>query len=143
MSKLSFNDFKIGLSYSKKFNISESMVNNYAKNLGDMNPLHVDQQFAKKSIFGNKICHGTLLTGLVSTILGVNFPGEGTILIEISSKFLAPVFVGEDIKIFLKVVKIDHLKNNLTLNFYCNNSSNAKVFEGDTKVKYKKNESLD
>jgi 3-hydroxybutyryl-CoA dehydratase len=138
LPKASFNDFEMGDSYSKKFLITEDMVYNYAALLGDKNPIHLDSSYAKNTIFGKRICHGTLLTGLVSTVLGMNFPGEGTILIEINSKFLSPVFIDEEVEIHLEIIEKDTSRNNFKLNISCMNSLNLKVFEGITKVKFNK-----
>ena len=82
MSKIrKFDDFSIGQKYSKSFQMNEKQVNDFADLVGDKNPIHIDKIYASKSLFGKRIVHGAFIYGLISSILGMNFPGKGTILV--------------------------------------------------------------
>lgn len=80
-------------SFSKT--ISEKDVFAFADVSGDFNPLHIDEEYAKRSRFGQRIAHGILTAGIISTVLGGEIPGLGTIFVELHIKFLKPVFFGD------------------------------------------------
>ncbi len=86
-----------------EFLVTDEMVREFAKITGDNNPLHLDEEFAKKSIFGRRIAHGMLVASLISKVLGHDFPGAGTIYISQSVKFRKPVYVGDDVKVHVEV----------------------------------------
>jgi len=136
LSKKKFSDFKLGDTFSKEFTISEKTVQDYAKTVGDFNPIHLDSTYASTTPFGERICHGTLLTGFVSAVLGMSFPGEGTILIELNSKFLAPVFVGEKVTINFEIIEKKDLKKQIRIEFSAVNMNSLIVFKGESRVKF-------
>lgn len=91
-------------SFSKK--ILESDVYMYAGIVGDFNSVHINEVEAKKSIFGNRICHGMLLGGIISTVLGTKLPGKGTIYLEQDLKFKKPVYFGDTVTAIVTVEEI-------------------------------------
>jgi hypothetical protein len=70
--------------------ISETDVYLYAGITGDLNPAHVDEEYAKKTFFKTRIAHGMLLGGLISGVLGNRLPGPGTIYLRQEMDFLGP-----------------------------------------------------
>lgn len=89
---------KIGDSAEFSKTISESDVYMFAGITGDFNPIHVNSEYAKNSIFSNRIVHGMLTSSLISTILGTKMPGEGTIFLEQNVKFKKPVYIGDTVR---------------------------------------------
>src|SRR3989304_6249084 len=83
-------------SFSKA--ITEKDVFEFADATGDFNPLHIDEEYAKRTVFGHRIAHGILTAGIISTVLGAEIPGLGTIFVELHIKFLKPVFINDTIK---------------------------------------------
>lgn len=71
--------------------ITESDVSLFAGITGDFNPAHINAEWAKESIFGERIVHGILVTGLISAVIGMKLPGPGAIYMEQDTKFLRPV----------------------------------------------------
>ncbi len=63
----------------------------------DTNPLHLDEEFAKTTIFGRRIAHGMISAGLISAVLANKCPGQGTIYLGQTLEFKAPVFLGDTI----------------------------------------------
>ena len=67
--------------------ISEHDVFEFADASGDFKPLHIDEEYAKRSRFGHRVAHGILMAGVISTVLGGDIPGIGTILSSCTSVF--------------------------------------------------------
>lgn len=118
-------------SFSKT--LSESDVYNYVGIVGDINPLHIDKIYAKKTRFKKRIVHGLLVTGLISTVIGNKLPGEGTIYLSQNSRFLAPVFIGDTIKALVRVVDV-YSDGKIKLYTECRNQDGVKVIDGEAVV---------
>jgi acyl dehydratase len=101
----------------------------------DKNPIHLDQAFAEKSIFGKKIVHGMLVASLFSGLLGMKLPGEGSIYLSQSLSFTAPIYIGEKVTATVEVIKIRPDKPIVTLRTFCMNSKGLLVVEGEAVVK--------
>lgn len=106
--------------------VSEGDIQGYADVSGDTNPVHLDEQFAKTTIFKTRIAHGMLSAGFISAILGTKLPGPGCIYLSQSLKFLAPVKIGDKVTARATVTDIVPEKKRVTLKTDC--------FVGDTKV---------
>lgn len=86
--------------------ISESDVYLYAGITGDLNPVHVNKVEAEKTAFGERIVHGLLVGGLISTVIGMYVPGPGTIYLEQNFKFIYPVKIGDTLKATVEITEI-------------------------------------
>lgn len=78
--------------------IDEEMVAAFARLTGDFNPIHTDHDYASKTIYRRPIAHGMLAADLISSVMGTELPGAGTILSEINFRFLMPVYPGDRIR---------------------------------------------
>lgn len=88
--------------YSTTVEITKEQVYSFAAASGDYNPVHFDEQYAKMyTPFDGTVIHGGLLFGIVSKVLGTEFPGEGTILTRASLEFIKPVEIGDIVCITL------------------------------------------
>ena len=103
--KLTVDKIKIGQSAEFLKIISEEEIKKFAQLTGDNNPIHLDDQYAKKTMFKKRIAHGLLTASLISTVIATKLPGPGSIYLDQSLKFLAPVYIGDQIRIFVKVTK--------------------------------------
>lgn len=111
MQELSYMDINVGDHASFSKTISESDIYQFAGITGDFNPLHVDNEFAKNSIFKERISHGLLTAGFISTVIGMKLPGVNSIYLTQNLKFLGPVKIGDTVKAEVKVLeKIDRKK---------------------------------
>lgn len=97
---------EVGSSYERVFTIEDTMIHRYADAIGDSNPLHLDDAFAATTPFGRRVAHGGILFGLVSRILGVDFPGAGTVFLRQAIEFKGPVFVEDQVKVRLEVTEL-------------------------------------
>ncbi|MCZ6705256.1 MAG: MaoC family dehydratase, partial [Bacteroidetes bacterium] len=109
-----FESLNVGDTFSIERLISAEDVRAFADVTGDDNPLHVDEEYASGTRFGQTIVHGVFLTGLISKVLGRDFPGPGSIAVSITCKFLRPVPVGStvtiEVKVAEKIQKYGHIR---------------------------------
>lgn len=99
-------EINLGYKYKKSFLVDEETVRIFAKASRDNNPVHLNEEFAKGTIFKKRIAHGMLLGGFISSILGNDFPGNGTIYLNQSMTFRKPVFINETVEIIVEVIEM-------------------------------------
>lgn len=98
-----YERIEVGDSFSTTRHITADDVQKFAEVTGDFNPIHVDAEYAEKSRFGQPVVHGVLLMGLISKVLGCDFPGHGSVAVGISCRFLRPVPVGSEVTVEVRV----------------------------------------
>lgn len=86
--------------------ISERDIFEFADASGDFNPLHINEEYASKSVFKKRVAHGILVAGIISTVLGSEIPGIGTIFVELHIRFLKPVYIGDRVTALATVLEI-------------------------------------
>jgi len=111
--------------------ITEADLVMFAGITGDMNPVHVNSEFAKMTAFGKRIVHGILSIGLISNVLGTQLPGPGVLYLNQTCKFLKPVFIGDTITAMVEVTAKDESLNKVRLRTYCFNQNNQLVVDGE------------
>ena len=126
--------FKEGDGFSFERFISAEDVKQFAGIVGDTNPVHLDETFAKRSFFKKRIVHGAFLAGLISKVLGVDFPGAGTIYISQNTIFKRPVFVDTAVKVEVRVTIVDAEKRRLVLNTTILNPEGKVCLAGSAEV---------
>jgi 3-hydroxybutyryl-CoA dehydratase len=139
MNGKSIDELNIGDKASFSKTITETDVVNYAGITGDFNPAHINEAYAKETIFGGRIAHGMLSTGLISAVLGTQLPGPGAIYVSQEIKFTAPVRINDTIKAEVEVMHKDVEKNRVTLKTLCINQNNKKVIIGEAVLMPPKN----
>ncbi len=85
---------KQGDTYTHEFSYSQEDVIKFAEVSGDHNPIHLDASYAANTMFKKPIIHGALSSSVFSKVLGMDFPGEGTVYLSQESNFKRPMFVG-------------------------------------------------
>lgn len=125
---------KVGQRASFSKTVSESDVYLYAGISGDFNPAHINQAYAEKTAFKTRIAHGMLAAGFISSVLGYQMPGPGTIYISQSLNFLAPVTIGDTITATAEVVEILTEKKRVRLKTFCTNQNGKEVLIGEALV---------
>jgi 3-hydroxybutyryl-CoA dehydratase len=114
--------------------ISETDIYLFAGITGDINPAHIDEEYAKNTFFKTRIAHGILTAGLISTVLGTKLPGPGTIYLSQKLNFLAPVRIGDTITAHAEVTETLPEKNRIKIKTYCMNQKGALVLDGEAMV---------
>ena len=116
-------------SHTKTF--SDADVRKFAEISGDKNPIHIDDEYAAQTQFKKRLVHGMLTAGLISAVLGTELPGEGSIYLNQSINFRAPVFIGDTITATVTVVKMHERKPIITMETICKNQDDVVVIEGE------------
>lgn len=101
---------------------------------GDVNPAHVDQEYASSDMFHRVIAHGMWGGALISAVLGTELPGPGTIYLNQSISFRAPVGVGDTVTIRVTVREKNDKHHHVTLDCECINQDGKTVIEGQALV---------
>ncbi len=106
-----YEEISVGDQASFTKTISETDVYLYAGISGDFNPVHIDEEYAKTTPFGRRIAHGGLAGSLLAPVLGMKLPGLGTVALEVTQKYRAPVYPGDTITCEVQVTgKVERLK---------------------------------
>jgi 3-hydroxybutyryl-CoA dehydratase len=114
--------------------ITESDVCLFAGVTGDLNPAHINEEYAKNTFFKTRIAHGILQAGFISAAIGMKLPGPGTIYMRQELNFLAPVHIGDTITARVEVSEINAEKNRVVLKTSCKNQNGQTVLDGDALV---------
>ena len=129
---------KIGQTGSLQKTFSEADVTAFAGVSLDVNPVHMSEGYAKNTIFGKRIVHGILTTGLISAVIGNVLPGPGSIYMGQDLRFTAPVYLGDDITATVEVIELREDKKIVKLNTTCVNQDGKTVISGVATVKFDK-----
>jgi 3-hydroxybutyryl-CoA dehydratase len=114
--------------------ISSADVQKFAEVVGDLNPVHLDAAFAEQSFFKKRIVHGAFLGGLISKVLGMDFPGQGTIYISQNSVFRRPVYVDTNVTVEVRVTEVIPEKRRLVLDTTVRNAEGEVCLTGTATV---------
>jgi 3-hydroxybutyryl-CoA dehydratase len=131
---MKFEELKVGSTYRFKKTISSKDVEMFAELSGDKNPVHLDVEFAKKSIFKGRIVHGMLVGAYFSKAIASNLPGSGSIYLNQTMQFIAPIYHNSLVEFELKVIKLKLEKRIVILETNCFVSGKI-VIEGNAIVK--------
>ena len=127
------DDLKPGMSESFSKAISERDVALFGEISGDMNPVHFDEAYAKTTIFGGRIAHGVLVLSYLSTVLGTKMPGPGAIFLSQTTRFKAPVRIGDTVTAICTVREVFPAKRRVIFDCICKVKDTV-VVEGEATV---------
>ncbi|MDD2205372.1 MAG: MaoC family dehydratase [Bacteroidales bacterium] len=128
---------KIGDTFTEEVRYSQNDVDAFAKITGDNNPIHINAEYAAKTIFGKPIVHGFLAGAVFSKVFGTQWPGEGTIYMSQEMSFRAPVFVDNDYTACFEVVEVDEVKHRAIIKCtLVNDETKAEVIIGKAKLQH-------
>jgi acyl dehydratase len=131
---LSYDQLHVGMHASFTKTITETDVYLFAGITGDFNPLHVNEDFARRTPFGTRIAHGGLPQCLIAPVLGTKLPGLGTIVVEIMTRFRAPTRFGDTITASAEIIEKLEEKRRVRMKLLWTNQRGETVATGEATV---------
>ena len=122
-----YEDLSVGMTHQTEHVITEKDIELFAEVSGDRNPLHMDEEFAKKTPFGQRIAHGALTASYISGILGNDLPGPGSIFVGLNMRFRRPVLIGSLVIVKVEVVEMKERGHRVTLKVSCSVDGKAAI----------------
>ncbi len=129
-----YEDIAIGDKASMSKVITDEDIQKFADVSMDRNPIHLDEEFAANSMFKQRIAHGVISAGLISAVIGTKLPGINTIYMGQTLKFVAPVFIGDELTAEVEVIKKRDDKHIITLQTIVKNQDGKDVTTGEAVV---------
>ena len=129
-----YEDIHVGDKASLSKTISEYDVYAFAGVTGDFNPVHVNAEFAKNSLFKQRIAHGMISAGLISAVLGTELPGIDTIYMNQELSSLAPVLYGDTLTATVECIEKDDKKHRIIFHTTVTNQNDKLVTDGKARV---------
>lgn len=131
---MSFDEIQIGKKASFDKIITTEMVENFAQLSGDFNPLHMDEEYAKKTSFGKRVCHGMLLSSLFSQLVGMFLPGKNSLYFSQSLNFQSPCYIDDEVIIEGEVIEKSIALQMITLKTQIINQHGLCIIDGLGKI---------
>ena len=122
-----------GMTASIAKTVTEADIILFAGISTDVNPAHLDEEYAKGTMFGGRIAHGMLSAGFISAVLANHLPGPGTIYLSQTLKFKAPVRPGDTVRATVTVKEVNVARNRVTLETVCTVAGKV-VIEGECQM---------
>lgn len=135
MTKGDFSEFQVGKTVDFVRTITKEDVESFAKLTGDDNPLHLDDEYAKCTVFRGTVSHGMLTASFISTVIGTLLPGPGALWLSQTLEFLEPVRPGDTVRIVATVTRTSPAQRIIELSIKVFNQRDSKVLEGASKVR--------
>ena len=129
-----YDEIKVGDSASVHHTLTKRDILLFAIMSGDVNPAHLDEDYAKSDMFHKIVAHGMWGASLISTVLGTLLPGPGTIYLSQSLKFLRPVGIGDTVTARVIVKEKIPEKHHIKLDCLCSNQKGQDVISGSAEV---------
>jgi len=129
-----FNELRIGDHASLVRTLTERDITLFAVMSGDVNPAHVDKDYAKSDMFHEVIAHGMWSGALISTVLGTMLPGPGSIYLGQSLRFLRPVGLSDTVTVTVTVQELHSENRRVTLDCRVINQDNETVVTGTAEI---------
>lgn len=134
LQNIPYNDISIGQTASYSRTLTEDQLTLFAAVSGDVNPVHLDAQFAATTVFEERIGHGAWTSGVISAALALELPGPGTIYLGQTLSFRAPVKIGDTITVELEVRDKQDKKKFVTIDCKAVNQHGKTVAKGTAEV---------
>lgn len=126
---VTIEEIEMGMTRSLEKRVTDRDIELFAEVSEDRNPVHLDDAYAQDTIFGGRIAHGMFTASLISAVIGGQLPGHGSVYMEQSLRFLAPVRPLDLVHAEVEVVGVEHAKRRVRLDCRCR-VGERKVLEG-------------
>jgi phosphate acetyltransferase len=135
IQNITYDELRVGQSAQLRRTLSRDDINAFALVSGDVNPAHIDDEYAQGTRFHGVIAHGMWAGALISSVLGNEFPGPGTIYVEQSLKFLLPVRVGDTLNVNIRVREKTDATRQVRMDCQVLNQNGEQVVTGEAVVR--------
>ncbi len=133
LNNLTYNEIEVGQQVSLVKTLTESDIALFGYMSGDVNPAHFNKDYASNTMFKDVIAHGMWSASLISSVLGTQLPGPGTIYLSQGLKFSKPVYIGDTVTVTITVTEKKE-RNRVILDCKCVNQNNEIVTSGSAEV---------
>lgn len=134
LSNIPYEELSIGQTASRQYQVSQRDIALFAAVSGDINPLHLDHDYAATTAFGGCIAHGMLSGAYISAAIAMDLPGPGTVYVGQQMDFRAPVKPGDTLTITLEVLEKQDRRHRVILGCEVRNQDNKRVVTGTATV---------
>lgn len=131
--KYYLEDLEVGMSATTSMVITGEKIDTFAELTGDFNPIHVDEAYAKTTMFGGRIAHGALSASLISAVLGNDLPGPGAVFVELNLRFRRPAMIGDKVVAVATVSEINPKTGRVRMKCHCE-VNGKQICRGDAGV---------
>jgi acyl dehydratase len=133
LNKYELEDIKIGMEASYSQTITDSDIRAFSGLSGDKNPLHMDDEYAKATIYKDRIAHGMISASFFSSLFGTKIPGEGSVYVAQSLHFKRPVYINDTVTATITVIRIDIKRRRVFFRTVCR-VKNKTVIDGQAEL---------
>lgn len=134
MNEFAFSDIEVGLTQSFNRIIDESMITKFMEISGDINPMHIDREYALSKGYKDRVVYGMLTSTFYSTLVGVYIPGKYALLHGIEIQFSKPVFIGDILTVEGKVSFINEAYQQIEIKAVIKNQDGLKISKATIKA---------
>lgn len=124
----------VGMRATRTFEVTADAIERFGELSGDRNPLHFDEDFAKRTIYGGRIAHGAVTSAILSAVVGMDLPGPGWVFLRQDLRYLAPVRIGDVLTGEVEVLTVREDKPIATLALRVTKQDGTRVIEGAAAV---------
>ena len=132
--ELHFEDIEINDEIKFHVKITEKMLDDFAELSGDYNPIHTNYEYAKKTNYGDRLCHGMLLASFFSRLVGMYIPGKNALYFSQSLNFRKPCFINDEVTVFGTVIEKKSSTKMIKLKTVIKNLKDQIILDGEAKV---------
>lgn len=131
---MKISELSVGQSAEMQKTVMEDDITSFAKVSGDYNPVHLDEEAAKQTMFGGRIAHGMLGASVISAAIAMKLPGPGSIYLAQSLRFTKPVRIGDTVTARVEVLEVIAAKKRVRLGTTCRNQNGELVIDGEATI---------
>jgi 3-hydroxybutyryl-CoA dehydratase len=129
-----FDSISVGISHEFEIIVTEKLVSDFSVISGDFNPLHMDENYATKTKFKKRVCHGMLLASFLSRLVGMYLPGKNALYFSQILNFISPCFINDIITVKGEIIDKNYATKIITLKTSIVNQKNELILDGEAKV---------
>ena len=129
-----FDSINVGINHEFKITVTEKLVSDFSVISGDFNPLHMDENYATKTKFKKRVCHGMLLASFLSRLVGMYLPGKNALYFSQVLNFVSPCFINDVIRVKGEIIDKNYATKIITVKTSIVNQKNKLILDGEAKV---------